>query len=197
METLSAPFDYSTEIKKSRFIARAAPVSSPQEALEFVHRASQSDANHNCWAYRVGDEYRFNDDGEPGGSAGRPILSAIDGQGLDQVAVVVIRYFGGIKLGVGGLVRAYGGTAAECLRTGPRRPLVRFVKLRLKAPFDCLGAIHGWLDQRGLTRLREEYNEKGVVLEVLVEEGQETALVQAFTDATRGRGSSEPFTACE
>lgn len=197
METLIAPFDYSTEIKKSRFIARAAPVCSPEEALEFVRRASQFDANHNCWAYRVGDEYRFNDDGEPGGSAGRPILSAIDGQGLDQVAVVVIRYFGGIKLGVGGLVRAYGGTAAECLRTGPRRLLVRFVKLRLKAPFDCLGAIYGWLDQRGLTRQREEYDEKGVVLEVLVEEGEESALVQAFMDATRGRGSSEPVTPCE
>ncbi|MCU0663195.1 MAG: IMPACT family protein [Myxococcota bacterium] len=191
METLLAPHEYSVEIKRSRFIARAAPVTCPEAAMEFLRQASEAGADHNCWAYRVGDEYRFNDDGEPGGSAGRPILAAIDGQGLDEVAVVVTRTFGGIKLGVGGLVRAYGGTAAECLRTAQRRTLVRTVVVRLRAPFECLGAAHGLLEQRALQRLREAFDERGVVLEVAVEEGQEPALLRAFVDATRGKGSGE------
>jgi hypothetical protein len=85
---------------------------------------SPTDATHNCWAWRIGGDYRSSDDGEPAGTAGRPILAAIDGQGFDRVMVVVTRWFGGIKLGAGGLVRAYGGAAAECLRTAPRVPLV-------------------------------------------------------------------------
>ena len=81
-------------------------------------------ATHNCWAYRIGQQYRFSDDGEPGGTAGRPILQAIEGQGFDQVVVVVTRWYGGIKLGAGGLARAYGGCAAECLRLADRVPIV-------------------------------------------------------------------------
>src|SRR3546814_18000784 len=86
---------------------------------------SVPDATHNCWAWRIGDDYRSNDDGEPAGTAGRPILAAIDGQGMDRVVVVVTRWFGGIKLGAGGLVRAYGGTAAECLRRAVGRASCR------------------------------------------------------------------------
>ena len=79
-------------------------------------RARYPDATHHCWAYRIGPAYRFGDDGEPGGTAGAPILRAIEGQGVDRVMVVVVRFYGGVKLGTGGLARAYGGTAAECLR---------------------------------------------------------------------------------
>ncbi|MEW5318724.1 MAG: hypothetical protein WDW38_009920 [Sanguina aurantia] len=93
------------DIRKSRFIAQAAAVTSPGAALAFVHEASDGDATHNGWAYRLGQDYRFNDDGEPGGTAGRPILQAIEGQAMDGVVVVVTRWYGGIKLGAGGLVR--------------------------------------------------------------------------------------------
>jgi putative IMPACT (imprinted ancient) family translation regulator len=89
-------------------------------------------------------DYRSSDDGEPAGTAGRPILAAIDGQGFDRVMVVVTRWFGGIKLGAGGLVRAYGGAAAECLRTAPRVPLVGMRTLVL-AGFDDLGSVHAAL----------------------------------------------------
>ncbi len=89
-----------------------------------MQQISNTTATHNCWAYRIGQDYRFNDDGEPGGTAGRPILQAIEGQGVDRVVVVVTRWYGGIKLGAGGLARAYGGTAAECLRLAERTPLV-------------------------------------------------------------------------
>jgi len=121
MVTLASRWQLQQEIRKSRFLAQAAPVDDDAAADTFIAEVSDRGATHNCWAWRLGNRYRFNDDGEPGGSAGRPILAAIDGQGLDHVVVVVTRWFGGIKLGVGGLVRAYGGCAAECLRTAPRR----------------------------------------------------------------------------
>ena len=115
-DTLSAVVTSSLEIKHSRFITHAAAVETPEQALAFIARVSNRDATHNCWAYRIGAEYRSSDDGEPSGTAGRPILAAIEGQGYDQVVAVVTRWYGGIKLGAGGLVRAYGGAAAECLR---------------------------------------------------------------------------------
>ncbi|MGE4125579.1 MAG: YigZ family protein, partial [Pusillimonas sp.] len=117
--TLSEPVSYQEDIRKSRFLVWAAPVRTPQEAADFIGQHADPAATHNCWAWKIGQAYRFNDDGEPGGTAGKPILQAIQGQGLDQVAVLVVRWFGGIKLGTGGLVRAYGGTAAQCLRAAP------------------------------------------------------------------------------
>ena len=122
--TLPVPARYEQEIKGSRFLALAARARDPDEAMDWLASVFVADATHNCWAYRIGGLYRFNDDGEPGGSAGRPILSAIDGQAMDQVVCVVVRWYGGTKLGVGGLVRAYGGTAAECLRTATTAPIV-------------------------------------------------------------------------
>ena len=110
LATLTQRCRHQEDIRKSRFLALAAPVPSIEHALAFVREVSTPEATHNCWAYRIGHDYRFNDDGEPGGTAGRPILQAIDGQRMDGVAVVVTRWYGGIKLGAGGLVRAYGGT---------------------------------------------------------------------------------------
>jgi len=97
------------EIKKSRFRAIAAPVADEAAAKAFVASYSDPLASHNCFAWRIGQAYRFHDAGEPSGTAGKPILAAIDGQALDHVAVLVIRWFGGILLGSGGLIRAYGG----------------------------------------------------------------------------------------
>ena len=128
--------------------------SDPTAALAFLAQVADPDATHNCWAYRIGGEYRSSDDGEPAGTAGRPILAAIDGQGFDQVMVVVTRWYGGIKLGAGGLVRAYGGAAAECLRTAPRQPLVAMATLELQAGFDDIGAVHAALAQHGAEKLR-------------------------------------------
>src|SRR4249919_855167 len=122
--TLAAPARFVLEVKKSRFLAQATAVETPTQALAWLAQISDPDATHNCWAYRVGSAYRFSDDGEPGGTAGRPILSAIEGQGIDRVIVVVTRWYGGINLGAGGLVRAYGGAAAECLRTAARREVI-------------------------------------------------------------------------
>src|SRR5690554_5737241 len=98
---LIAPVSHEAEIKKSRFIAHAAAAGDEQTAKDFIAQVSEPAATHNCWAWLIGDSYRFDDDGEPGGTAGRPILQAIESQGFDQTVVVVIRYFGGIKLGTG------------------------------------------------------------------------------------------------
>lgn len=122
--TLAGPARYVEEIKKSRFLTLAAPVASPDAALAFFASVSDPTATHNCWAYRVGQTYRFNDDGEPGGTAGRPMLQAIDGQQCDRVAVLCIRWYGGINLGTGGLARAYGGGAAQCLRLAERVAII-------------------------------------------------------------------------
>ncbi|MEX2473593.1 YigZ family protein [Marinobacter sp.] len=111
-----------TEIKKSRFIARVAPVSSRDEVkawLDHAHR-DHPDARHICWAYQIGRpgsaaEAAMNDDGEPSGTAGKPILGVIQHKDMGDVLVMVVRYFGGTKLGAGGLVRAYAGAAESVL----------------------------------------------------------------------------------
>ncbi|XP_029124663.1 uncharacterized protein LOC109818377 isoform X2 [Cajanus cajan] len=117
--TLQDKVTFEKEIKKSKFIAIAGPISDQNSAMSFLSQVRDPRATHNCWAYKVGDQFRSNDDGEPSGTAGKPIQSAIDSSGIDRVMVVVIRHFGGIKLGTGGLVRAYGGVASECLRNAP------------------------------------------------------------------------------
>jgi uncharacterized YigZ family protein len=191
MLTLAAPAVHEQEIKKSRFIARAARCESREEAAAFVAAAGESRANHNCWACKIGADYRFNDDGEPGGTAGQPILRAIEGQGLDHVVVVVTRYFGGIKLGAGGLVRAYGGTAAECLRLAPRLEVLPRVKLRLTAPFALTGAVYPVVESCGARKLKEEFSDTGMVLELSVDEGGLAAFEVALRDATRGKALLE------
>ena len=105
-------------IEKSRFIASAVHVDSVEDAVEFVNGKKKQyfDATHNCYAYVVGDRVKFSDDGEPQGTAGMPIYECIKNYALDRLCVVVTRYFGGIKLGAGGLVRAYSGSCAEVLK---------------------------------------------------------------------------------
>jgi uncharacterized YigZ family protein len=186
-DTLAAPATHAIEVRHSRFIAQAAHAPSPDAAMAFIAAVRQDDASHNCWAYRIGDQYRSSDDGEPSGTAGRPILAAIDGQGLDQVAVVVARWFGGIKLGAGGLVRAYGGAAAECLRTASRRPLVRLQELHVRAGFDDIGAVHAAIQAHAATSLEERFDSDGLSLRLMLPQEAIEALAARLRDATRNR----------
>jgi uncharacterized YigZ family protein len=185
--TLSAPVSHALEVKHSRFLARAAPVATPADALAFHAQIAREPATHHCWAYRIGQDYRSSDDGEPAGTAGRPILAAIDGQGFDQVIVVVTRWYGGIKLGAGGLVRAYGGAAAECLRTAPRVPLVAWHERVVEAPFDDLGALHAACAAHGAERLDETFDADGVRLRIRIPADSLDALALHLRDATRNR----------
>ena len=189
--TLRGDASLQQEIRKSRFLARAATVDSTDAAAAHVARAASRDATHNCWAWRVGAQYRFSDDGEPGGSAGRPILAAIDGQGLDRVAVVVTRWYGGIKLGVGGLARAYGGCAAECLRVAERVEIVERVQVRIGCAFSDAPLLYARLRDFDARRVDEQASAEGIVLSVEVARGQSASLAAFVRDLTRGRGSCE------
>ncbi len=186
-DTLAAPASHVLEIKHSRFLAQAMPIGSAADALSFIAGVSVADATHNCWAYRCGGEYRSSDDGEPAGTAGRPILAAIDGQGYDRIAVVVTRWYGGIKLGAGGLVRAYGGTAAECLRLAPRLPLVAMRQLRLACPFDELGTVYSQLAAHAADKLGEAFDEHGAQLSIELPADRADGLKTQLRDATRDR----------
>ncbi|HEY9134034.1 MAG TPA: YigZ family protein [Dyella sp.] len=184
---LAAACRHAEEIKKSRFLAQAAPVAHAAEALAFVHDVADPTATHNCWAYRIGQDYRFNDDGEPGGTAGRPILQAIEGQGIDRAVVVVTRWYGGIKLGAGGLVRAYGGTAAECLRRAERQPIVAMARLVLHCEFAELALLKARLKDWSARIDNEDFDAGGVTLHIGLPATQAEMAIARIADLSRGR----------
>lgn len=187
LHTLAGMAMHAVEVKHSRFLAQAMPVASADAALAWLREAGDRDATHNCWAWRIGGDYRSSDDGEPAGTAGRPILAAIDGQGFDRVVVLVTRWYGGIKLGAGGLVRAYGGTAAECLRTADRLPIMAMVEVEIAFPFAETGAVHALLAAPGNERLDESFDADGSRLRVRLPADAVGDLKLRLRDATRDR----------
>lgn len=185
--TLLGPCDYREEIRKSRFLARAAPVASAAEAQAFIAAASDPGASHNCWAWKVGNQYRFSDDGEPGGTAGRPILAAIEAQDCDQVAVLVIRWYGGIQLGTGGLARAYGGSANKCLQGGQRRELVTRTRCACHCLFAELALLKARLGELDAVLDSETFDASGAELQLAVPEARFAELQRLLADISRGR----------
>lgn len=127
-------------IEKSRFIASAIHTESVEEATEFVNakRKQYFDATHNCYGYIVGDKAKFSDDGEPQGTAGMPIFECIKNNGLDRLCVVVTRYFGGVKLGAGGLVRAYSGSCVEVLKQCEKLHMTDCTRLLVVVDYSLL-----------------------------------------------------------
>lgn len=187
LHTLAAPAAHAIEVKRSRFLAQAAPAATPEAALAWLSASCDRDATHNCWAYRIGAQYRSSDDGEPAGTAGRPILAAIDGQGLDRVVVVVTRWYGGINLGAGGLVRAYGGAAAECLRRAERHALVAMGEVRLSCPFGDIAEAHAAIAAFDAEKKEESFDAEGVRFVLLMPLDRIDALKARLRDATRNR----------
>ena len=185
--TLSAPCDYQEDIRKSRFVALAAPVTDAAAAQAFIAAHSAADAIHNCWAWKIGQQYRFNDDGEPGGTAGRPILAAIEGQDFDQVAVLVTRWYGGILLGTGGLARAYGGCAAKCLQAGQRQPLIERIDLRCRCEFAEHARVRQRLMDCGALLDGEDFLSEGVELRFRLAPDRRETLQRQLADLSRGR----------
>ena len=187
--TLVTPIEFVQDIKKSRFIGRAAPIASEEEAKTFLASVSDPTANHNCWAWRTGQAYRFSDDGEPSGTAGKPILQAIDGQDLDGIVVVVTRFFGGILLGSGGLMRAYGGTAAQMLRAAEKREIIPMVTGECAVSFSDLALIKARLTAIARLTLAEAFTAEGVNLTVTLRQGDEDQAARLVQDLTSGRSS--------
>ena len=186
MKTLASPATVEVEIKRSRFVAHAARVDSLAETLEFYESVADPAATHNCWAWKLDHQYRFNDDGEPSSSAGKPIYAAIDGKGLDHAMVVVTRYYGGIKLGVGGLVRAYGGSASRCIDRAGITEVQPRVECVVEAGFRWTGPVYAALEQAGARKLGEDYPEGRVAIRVEVLESALPGLREQLRDATRG-----------
>ncbi len=189
--SLAKSAEYSEEIKKSRFIARAAPVESIEEALAFLQKVREPAATHNCWAYKIGGEYRFSDDGEPGGTAGRPILGAMERQGVDRVMVVVTRYFGGIKLGAGGLARAYGGVAASCIRLAKKRRIVPTITVSLHLGFEHVGILHQLVEKYAASDVHETYTDKGLEATLGIARSDFQNFRASAADATGGQAVVE------
>lgn len=159
--------EQSIEVKKSRFIARAAVVSSREEAMTLLAevRAAWPDARHHCWAYLLGNpaaasSAAMNDDGEPSGTAGRPILNVIQHKGIGDVMVVVSRYFGGIKLGAGGLTRAYGAAAEAVLSALPLMQQVPMHAFAIRCDFAREQPLRHWVAQHGGSLGEPHYDER-------------------------------------
>lgn len=161
--TLAEPVEFSHKIERSEFLGIAFPVTRDEEffaELEAIQK-KHFDATHHCWAFRLFEEGRFrsSDAGEPSGTAGKPILAAIEGADVHDTGVVVVRWYGGVKLGTGGLSRAYRETAAETLARA--RLLDRYVYDRVRAvvPYDGLGTIYRLIDPPAVLLVEERYGE--------------------------------------
>ena len=184
--TLAADVSFEEEIKKSRFQAIAAPVENQQQVKAFLEKYLDTSTTHQCWAWKIEQNVRFNDDGEPSGTAGRPILATIEGNELTNVIVLVNRWYGGIKLGTGGLVRAYGGCAGQCLLLAEKIELIE----KKKAYFQCLfneWAIFQYELNQQQIEYEEQYIENGVVIHLQLQIPQIQALTLKIQDVTRGR----------
>ncbi|PIE47745.1 MAG: YigZ family protein [Gammaproteobacteria bacterium] len=172
------------EIKKSDFIAHAYPVISREQAMSYVEQLKNKypDARHHCWAYIIGDPKNttsagFDDDGEPSGTAGRPILNVLQHKAIGNVIIIVVRYFGGIKLGVGGLTRAYAGSAQAVVDEMVLVPYIPKVQVQIETDYAneaqiryLVGAINGQIDS------------VAYVNEVVVTATIEAAKVPVFTE---------------
>jgi uncharacterized YigZ family protein len=185
--TLVGFCEYREEIRKSRFITLAAPITSPAEAQAFIEQHSDLDATHNCWAWKLGEQYRSSDDGEPGGTAGRPILAAIQAQACDQVVVLVIRWYGGIQLGTGGLARAYGGGANKCLQNAEKVELISRVSLQCVCGFAELALVKLRTAECGGVVNAERFTANGVELQLAVGEEHIETLQTRLADLSRGQ----------
>ena len=186
--------------KKSRFIATVRPVKNEEEALSFLEemRKKYWDARHNCYAYSIGKNREFtrcSDDGEPSGTAGRPMLDVILGEDIYNVAVVVTRYFGGVLLGTGGLVRAYSKAVQEGLAGSLVIEKKKGISLKVTTDYTGIGKIQYIAGERQIPILDSEYTDK-VVLKLLVPDAETEAVQKAITEGTNGRAGMEKKKNC-
>ena len=184
--TITRLICYEEDIKKSRFQALAMPVENEQAVKDFLEENRDLSTTHQCWAWKIGHNVRFNDDGEPSGTAGRPILATIEGNELTNVLVLINRWYGGIKLGTGGLVRAYGGTAGQCLLLAEKIELIEKKKVSFQCQFNEWAIFQYELNQLQI-EYTEEYTAEGVRVIALVQVHQIQPLAMKIQDVTRGR----------
>lgn len=186
--TLSTPVHSEQVIKKSRFIGCVEPVADRAAALARVAavRAVHPSATHVCWALMAGGHSAANDDGEPGGTAGRPMLEVLRHQDLEGVLATVVRYYGGTPLGAGGLVRAYTDSVAQALQQARKLPLVRHTTLRCVLPYALEGWLRRELPQHDATLLDATHGE-GVTVALQLPQTRAKDLVARLNEAGQGQ----------
>jgi uncharacterized YigZ family protein len=181
--TIAARVEYRQKIERSEFLGIAFPVATEAEFMSDLARIAKEhfDATHHCWAFRLRERARSSDAGEPSGTAGKPILNAIESADFFEIGVVVVRWHGGIKLGTGGLSRAYRDTAAEALKLA--KPLDRYVYERFEVvvPFDAFGTIYRLVDPPHVVLAEERFGETNVFA-FDVRESRADAFAQALTE---------------
>ncbi|MBR5504560.1 MAG: YigZ family protein [Methanobrevibacter sp.] len=159
MRTIAKPFQNSIDIKKSQFICRLFPAQNEKEAKEIISEISEKykDATHNCTAYVVSDGEGYDDDGEPGGTAGRPMLNVLKKNEIENAVAVVTRYFGGIKLGAGGLVRAYSKSVLECLAIAEIVEMELYELFKFTFEYQDIKTIDSELRGKNLAIIEKQY----------------------------------------
>ena len=177
--------------KKSRFIAHIAPAQTEEEAQAFIEKIKKQywDARHNCWAYSIGEKQpalRCSDDGEPSGTAGKPILEVISGSGIHNIVVVVTRYFGGTLLGTGGLVRAYTDATRAGIENSDIVEKIPGRRVDIAMDYTDLGKLQYLLAQNEVLTEDTEYTDK-VIIHALFPESDKEKLKKKITEATSGR----------
>lgn len=190
--TIDTPARVDHTVEGSRFLADAVPVSTREAVQAQIKtiRDREPKATHHCSAYRLGrdgDDFRYDDDGEPSGTAGQPILRQIDARDLTNTLVVVTRYFGGTELGTGGLVRAYGDTASAALDRAPIVEQVVRTPVRLRFDYDDTSPTQRVLQQFDTEVQDSDYTDVTTLI-VGVRQSEVEAFVEAFTDALSDRG---------
>ena len=186
------PIEVVTEIKRSRFIARIAHCQNADEAFKIINQAKKDypDARHHCWAFiacpptsRV--VVRFSDDGEPSGTAGKPILNVLSHSHFGEIVCVVSRYFGGIKLGAGGLVRAYSNSTQAALEQLSVIDKVELSSLSIQFPFSFEASVRHFLDSQGIEIINVTYSEQ-VILELAIEQESIESVLQQGKNLCKG-----------
>ena len=186
--TLTRPVHSELVIRKSRFLGCVQPVADRAAALAVVEhlRAEHPGATHVCWALLAGGQSAANDDGEPGGTAGRPMLEVLRHQQLEGVLATVVRYFGGVKLGAGGLVRAYTDAVAQALLTAEKLPLQRTLRVACRVPYALEGLVRRALHDAGAALGAVRHGD-AVELEFSVGEDAAAALRLRLNEAGQGQ----------
>ncbi|MCF6304950.1 MAG: YigZ family protein [Rhodobacteraceae bacterium] len=174
-------------IKKSTFVAISSHVETQKQAEIFIAEHSDLQATHNCWAYQIGQSYRFNDDGEPSGTAGKPILNAIQNANFDRTIALVIRYYGGIKLGAGGLARAYGGTAAKNLNCAEFKTHIPRQTIEVTLPFEYSQYIHQLQTNGSASILSQEFKLNGVCFSISCPSSEIKETLKQINNHSKGK----------
>jgi uncharacterized YigZ family protein len=191
-QTIAVPCEAELKEKGSRFIAYAAPISQREESEQIIERIRKKffDATHHCFAHRIGvgadEATRVNDDGEPSGSAGKPIMAVIQGRELTNIVVVVTRYFGGTKLGIGGLVRAYGGVTAQLFNNAQIITGFLMTDVSVECSYHQLSAILKTIEHYGAVIKNSSYKET-VKLSVVIRRRNAESFVQSVIESTSGQ----------